>query len=1506
MTVLNTLQIESLENKEGAPELSSMGTTLPENLSEKLVTNDVFNLPTEQVEISTVPFKKQETGFTTQQIEKLESGIPIKDIAKPILTPEEAAIQEVADFSLSMNTGIPISEIRATRQVLDIPKPNKTFWKKANDVGNRFSDQLHNALISNTIQIWGARDSSAATDIAYQLLIEKEKREGFKLGDKLFDEQVADYAQQLYLPPEKRSSAELKNEPQLKLPEKIISIFDPRPVDEPEGWADTGVDVLSGIIDFVVKSETLQRAMPSVPAPMIWESVAVANGGKPLSGAAMYGTLKFVSSFFPGEGIIPKLGGGLGAGVVFGGTTAITGGNTKEILINFGLPTVLGYMSITRAEWASLKPRSKLDLITATKEFVPALKDTPIREIDTSINELLSPTSAKQASQRVLKPFGVSEELAPSQTSQKIIESAVLKQLLPEGEVDPKMHNVLKLKEAARIATETVLNDTARTERILSNREDAPEGTTPLAVLKAAKEKAYMDYENNPEAAIDKVLSLKDADVIEQGTAAGQLLVSLREQRKFDPVSTAADVVEARGTIPEPKLVKRLQKAQVKLTKVEEKLAKRENKIIVSEAKLGTERVVKVDITRPEFGSKNKIVTTEMANAAWKRLGEKGTLSAGIDPAKMLDVLEISTYYLEAIGRNLPEWTRILKEKFGEVITPHLDDLWKKANTALNKTERDSLVGRLQSRFEDGQSLPEQAKTIRNLEKNLVRSGNETREALLKEMHKILKGIDPAITERESMDAMSGSGKYKLLSRDEIEVKVRELNGQFQQVAKLQDMQNKIAPPKSGFERPIPSDEQRRLIQQVNEMKKKSEFIVTDPVRQLKSALDTAKTRLKNRISDLKEQIQSRQRIVKTKTPQPSDAETIRLTAEKNALQKEFDSIFGDRPITVAQRIKMATVALEKSIAELERRIKENDLTPAKKETTKLSTPKLEALRADKLALQEEIQTLKDIANPKKTPEEIALQSYKSKLANETKKFKKQLANEDFKIPEKKTKVLDKKAVTLREERDTAKRAVKAAQDVLEQKGGIARVEVDQLIKLSNKIEKTKLAFESETPLDKATIKQKSIDHGNALLDFSEYRNFLVPTEHTWQNLIIDVLAMPQSILTSIDFSFPFRQGWGSMATKEFWEGFGEQYKYAWSEKNFRTLMAEIEGSPRYKMARKARLGLTNLGQKLEQLGAREEAMQSTLTDKIPIVGRYIRASQRAYTGMADYIRWNRFNNMVDAYTLMKPEVKWDSKQGQKVAKDLAKVINMMTGRGNIWKDDEYGNTSVAVNQIFFSIRKWSADLNMLDPTNYIGWGKYSKLDPFVRSMAQRQLLGSLAMTTAILGLAKMSGADIETDPTSKQFGMIHIGNRYYDISGGKISMLVFFAQMALAESKDTDTGVKRDLSSYGLQITGAKYLRSKLAPGTSFIADVILRSDYMGKSVETPKEIALDAAKRFYPMTIGDTVKMLNDDTFGDVFANTLLNLTTIPFVVHGVGVQIHNDNYNDSIIDATKYEEE
>jgi len=343
-----------------------------------------------------------------------------------------------------------------------------------------------------------------------------------------------------------------------------------------------------------------------------------------------------------------------------------------------------------------------------------------------------------------------------------------------------------------------------------------------------------------------------------------------------------------------------------------------------------------------------------------------------------------------------------------------------------------------------------------------------------------------------------------------------------------------------------------------------------------------------------------------------------------------------------------------------------------------------------------------------------------------------------------------------------------------------------------------------------------------------------------------------------------------------------------------RNLQAEIHGSPRYALAKKAGLRLTDLK---EQLQLREEGMQSTLADKIPIAGRYIRASQRAYTGMANYVRWNRFNNMIDAAKLQGLDVT----PGSRLSMDIADVVNICTGSGGLGKSydkktgklittDKYGNISPVANQLLFSIRKISADVQMANPATYV------KLSPFARKMMLRQVAGSVAMTSTILGLAMMAGVEVEMDIRSSDFGKLKFGETRIDISGGKVSMLVALSRVLSGETK-LETGKIIPLNedrpfSPTTASTIGRFARGKLAPNASLFADVfIFHNNYKGDPIETKMDIGNAVAQRFYPMSIADSVALYEDDLYGDVFTNALFDISATLMSQFGHSVQVYQD---------------
>lgn len=1445
-------------------------------------------------------------------------------------------------------------------------------------IGNRLSDQLWNNTIGGLITMTSGRDGSYIEDRAFQLVLKYEKDNGFKFTDALFEDQLGDWTRQLMQPPEFRNSPELKNEPQLVPFNSPESILGPRDLETTDNkWVDGAIDLGTGLLAFGSKVKALKAAIPNASAPVVWEAVSIANGGRPGEVSSIYGALGLLNKVIPGSfevlfgkplpggALTAKIASGVTAGAVFGTTTAIAGGSTEEIILNTGFPIFLSFMTITRQDWQNAKPKSKLQVarelrmanpelaFESSAKIIKAMSDalpegTPLTAegrpgkpksakklvAETRLKQLESQKAAladktrtaklppQELSARIKASTELSKQiqatkveagLAPKPVESKgktkvskqalsVEENAIFKKIVGEEGIEGKPEfQVSNQKEQARRALKLRQTNPEKALRIATLEERPPSDILANSVFAAVERHALMTGDG---VTLRKLATSPFSAAL---TRAGQEISMAGTRERYSPVGNIEDIITVRRGISDKKFNKKLDKAKKSLDKAETRVIEKD--IDTTIKNISTPKITKkrVDITAKKYGRNNTLVTrveydgilAELAKEKGALPGKqvKGVRKGGVFIPSTKDFARLSklaTFHIEAMGRNFGEWSRVLKNQLGDWVVPHLQKLWNETSASFGKREGELAAAKISNGINAGKSLDKMSVEIQKLAESFVAQGIKKRGPLVDAVHKVLIQVEPDITKRQTMDAISGFGKFKRLNPDEIKTELRDIKGQLQQVAKLQDMQKGIAPAKTGVERRTPSQEERNLIKQVNEAKKKGGFIVADPERQLKTSLDTIKTRLRNRISDLELQIKTREKIVKTKTEQPSDVETKALTKQKDALQKQFDEIFTKPKMTDEQRINAALKATEKSIIELERRIKTGDIEPKKKGEGPTS-PELEAARSRRDALKADIKTMKDSLNPKRTPEEIRLQSFKTRLKNEAAKLNEKIADGDFvKKPVTPIK-LDLEAQGLKHARDTAKRVMRAAQEVVDSKDRISAEEVNTLTTLSSLIEERQLAVDKD-PLNKT----KHIALGNAMLDFEEFTMKLAPRQNTYRTILLDVAGLPTTIMTSIDFSFPFRQGWASMTTPEFWQGFQKQFGYAWNEVNFRNLMAEIKGSPDFARAKKAGLRMPDLGAQLE---LRAEGMQSTLGDRIPIAGRYIRASQRAYTGMANYIRWNRFNKLMNSAELMGLDVKI----GGRLSKDIADIVNITTGSGGLGSQydrrtgelittDRFGNITPAANQLLFSIRKISADVSMINPAKYI------KLSPFARKQMIKQAVGSLAITTTILGLAKMAGIEVETDVRSSDFGKLKIGETRIDISGGKISMLVFLARVGpnlipgLDAKTTLSTGKTIELDQDGpfdpstLKIV-TQYSRGKLAPMAGLFAElVIFHSDFKGDPTETPGEIGKAVAQRFYPMNISDIVDLLEDDAFGNVFADALFDIFAASLATTGASVNTYD----------------
>lgn len=257
----------------------------------------------------------------------------------------------------------------------------------------------------------------------------------------------------------------------------------------------------------------------------------------------------------------------------------------------------------------------------------------------------------------------------------------------------------------------------------------------------------------------------------------------------------------------------------------------------------------------------------------------------------------------------------------------------------------------------------------------LVKEGYDTIDKVVDKVAEMLN--NPDLTKRQIRDAITGYGKTINVTKDEIQLKIQEIKRIGQKISQIEDARKKLRPLRSGRQRAKMVEEERRLQKELNQLLKEIPPTDADLTKQLKTALDAIKSRLKNQIEDLTTQIERKERQIKVKTSVALDAEAKELKEQRDALSQALDDLVGKQGVSDEQRIQNAVQALEKSIQEYERRIAEKDFSvPGQKQGPE--NEQIRQLREQRDKIKAEYEALKN--GPPKTPEQLRLERLQKQL----------------------------------------------------------------------------------------------------------------------------------------------------------------------------------------------------------------------------------------------------------------------------------------------------------------------------------------------------------------------------------------------------------------------------------------------------------------------------------------------------------------------------------------------
>ena len=381
-----------------------------------------------------------------------------------------------------------------------------------------------------------------------------------------------------------------------------------------------------------------------------------------------------------------------------------------------------------------------------------------------------------------------------------------------------------------------------------------------------------------------------------------------------------------------------------------------------------------------------------------------------------------------------------------------------------------------------------------------------------------------------------------------------------------------------------------------------------------------------------------------------------------------------------------------------------------------------------------------------------------------------------------------------------------------------------------------------------------------------------------WQDIALESLNIPRALMATADLSAPLRQSVvvtisrPVTASKSFMEMLRQ-----WSSKDVaETWLADLRDSPGYQLMQLS--GLYIADRTSAKVTAKEEDFQSNLAEKIPLAGRLVAKSERAYVGYLNKMRADLFNQGVEV--LQNDGVSFAS--NPEAYKALATYLNAATGRGNLGALER---AAPLLNTAIFSPRLMASRLQLL--TNWANPSFYKNTPAAVRKMYFKDMGTFIAFGMGILALASLSGADTEEDPRSPDFGKIRSGNTRWDIWGGFQQFIRYATQFALSEKKSTasDKITPLDGSSYSketrMSVIG-NFVRSKLAPVPSAIVDYLYGENMIGDPFNLQKTIIT----RITPLVGQGIYESAKQD--GWLFAITA---TGVPSIL-GIGVQTYGLN--------------
>ena len=590
------------------------------------------------------------------------------------------------------------------------------------------------------------------------------------------------------------------------------------------------------------------------------------------------------------------------------------------------------------------------------------------------------------------------------------------------------------------------------------------------------------------------------------------------------------------------------------------------------------------------------------------------------------------------------------------------------------------------------------------------------------------------------------------------------------------------------------------------------------------------KSELQYKVENLRKEAKILNEIEDVKAGKPkTEREEIKKNQRIADLNKQLVQAKKEAGYYDGSRIKAAENAVAKNIKELKRRIDEKDFEVEKAE--KISSPKLEELRAEQKALREQYNELKNEGKVKKDKDQSRLEGSVKNVEAQIAEFERRIREGDYSQKPKRINILDD--IELRKKNPELFNKLVAARE-----------------KLDN------LKFEYAQKMAKEEMASKK----GLQRTIAEAGKFATEGFNT-------VKALKAGIDNSVVFIQNGLAVLNPMNIKATTSAFRAQADVVFSEANFRARLVGIyENKALVDMITRSELDLID-PKGFRQSIVNEQFGGQNWLDKIKfkIKGKDYKASditspfERIFAAFSNEFRLQIF--LRGAEKLMAKGKTLDNNIED--FKSLASYANNITGRGKL--QAEIRPADALISSLVWAPGLMSSSLNIMGLGDVVNLGKnkgyYRAMTPEVRLYAAKETAAGLIMGALIMAaMALDPDKEVDSDPESVTFGQVKDTKNgwSYNIFGRFTPYIRYLAMMTLRAKAINGKPVKFDAKAETY-----KFFRGKAAPFAGVASDLMFSENFQGKryNLDDKGQIASDLFEPLFVKEVREQMKIDGTD---------------------------------------------